>query len=155
MKIVNSVKSFLVYLFGTSLYLGYFPFASGTVSSLLPAFLFYFFQINDSLILVSLPILYLIGFYTANEIKKVHGNDPYIVTIDEFIGFCITMLFLPKTFFYLTVGFLLFRLFDIVKPYPANIFDKKETANGILLDDVFAGIYANLVLQIIKFFFIR
>lgn len=151
MKLVEELKSQLIYFIGTCFLLGYFPFASGTVSTLFPAILFYFFEINDLILLYSIPLIYFLGVYTSSHIQKNHGDDPQIVTIDEFLGFCITMIFIPKTLFYLIFGFILFRILDILKPFPINYFDNKNTAHGIMLDDVFAGLIANLILQVCKF----
>lgn len=70
--------------------------------------------------------------------------------IDEIVGYLVTMLFLPLHWFFIILGFFVFRIFDIVKPYPIRKIDNNPNLRGfgVMLDDVLAGIYANIVLQI-------
>jgi phosphatidylglycerophosphatase A len=94
-------------------------------------------------------IAFVVGIYlcakTANDLG-VHDH-PGIVW-DEFVGFWITMLAAPAGWLWIVVGFLLFRLFDIVKPWPISLLDKNVHGGfGIMIDDVLAGIFAWLVLQ--------
>ncbi len=74
--------------------------------------------------------------------------DPSIIVIDEIVGMWITMLLIPKTVPAIVIGFVLFRLFDIIKPYPAKQLEHIPSGWGIMLDDVVAGIYANIATQI-------
>lgn len=83
--------------------------------------------------------------YTATRVGK---KDPGIVVIDEVVGQWISLLFLPFTPATACVGFVLFRIMDIVKPWPARDFEALPGGLGIMADDVMAGIYANLVLRI-------
>lgn len=84
--------------------------------------------------------------YTANALK-VHDH-PGIVW-DEIVGFLITMFLVPKQWLWILVGFVLFRIFDILKPWPISLADKKLKGGfGIMLDDVIAGIFALIVIQI-------
>jgi phosphatidylglycerophosphatase A len=86
-----------------------------------------------------------------------HGDhvtaDPSIVVIDEIVGIWITLLFLPKTL--PVIGFLAFRLFDILKPQPARNLEKIPNGWGIMLDDVIAGIYANIATQAARLFLVH
>ena len=66
------------------------------------------------------------------------------------MGYFLTMLWIPKTFLFICVGFLLFRLLDIVKPFPCRQLEKVRGGFGVVLDDVFAGIYANVALQLLR-----
>jgi phosphatidylglycerophosphatase A len=110
------------------------------------------------MIIIGLTVL---GIYTATitekEMKKKlgsdKGNDPGIIVIDEIIGMLIALLFIPKTTFFLITAFILFRIFDIAKPYPARTMEKLHGGWGIVLDDVVAGIYANIVIQIGRLIF--
>ena len=84
--------------------------------------------------------------YTAKALK-VHDH-PAIVW-DEIVGFFITMFMVPKTWVYILVGFVLFRFFDILKPWPISLADKNVKGGlGIMLDDVIAGIFALIIIQI-------
>lgn len=77
-------------------------------------------------------------------------HDPGEIVIDEVVGYVVTMTWLPKTGLFLLAGFLLFRFFDIVKPYPIRIIDQKVRGGmGTVLDDVAAGLVANIILQLI------
>jgi len=82
--------------------------------------------------------------------KQIGGHDHSHIVIDEVVGFLITMTWLPLTWQSFAFGFLLFRLFDILKPWPISHFDKKVTRGlGVVVDDVVAGICANILLQIL------
>ncbi|MDA0986715.1 MAG: phosphatidylglycerophosphatase A [Bacteroidetes bacterium] len=153
MNILSKIKIFLFYFFGTGFYTGYSPLASGTIATILTASIIYFFNFSDLIILISIHFLFVIGLISSNYLKNIHGNDPYIVTIDEVVGFLIAILFLPKTIFFIIIGFIFFRFFDIVKPPPANYFDNLKSSHGIMLDDVVAGIYTNIILQMINYFY--
>ena len=144
---------FFIKLFGTGFYSGFFPFASGTFASLvaLIVFLFPSFHVWYNL-LVLILIFYWIGVYTAEKIERLVGQDPSIVVIDEFVGMWLSLIFLPISVITIVLAFILFRVFDILKPFPANYFNNKSGGNAIMLDDVIAGIYANLVLQLFVLF---
>ena len=79
-----------------------------------------------------------------------------MVTIDEVVGYLVAMFTFPATWKWMLAGFILFRLFDTTKPWPASYFDKRSKLTGsVVYDDVMAGIYANLCLQIFRLFFIK
>lgn len=132
---------------------GYAPIAPGTAGSAVGVLLFY--------ILSPLPLawyLAIIVFVTLGAIRfsgkaeKILGTkDPPQVVIDEIAGQLITLALLPPNWQYMLAGFLLFRLFDIIKPWPANTINRDMHGGaGIVLDDVVAGFYANLLLQIAR-----
>lgn len=75
-------------------------------------------------------------------------DDPKIV-IDEIMGFFITMLWVPRTALFIVAGFILFRFFDILKPFPIRRLEKVRGGFGVVLDDVMAGIFANVILRLI------
>ena len=81
----------------------------------------------------------------ANALFGEH--DSRKIVIDEIVGYLVAMLFIPASVEYLAAGFVAFRLFDILKPYPAGMVDKKVGGGlGVVLDDVIAGVYTNIVL---------
>lgn len=145
---------FLINLFGTGFFSGYFPFASGTFGSLV-ALLFYLIPGFEILYLhIGLIIsFFVIGVYAAGKIESLRGHDPSIVVIDEFIGMWISLLFIPKIWYFLIFAFFLFRFFDITKIFPASYYDRKKGGFSIMFDDVIAGVYANICLQIIILIF--
>ncbi len=79
-------------------------------------------------------------------------NDPPEVVIDEVVGFLLTLFLLPLTWLTLCLGFVLFRFFDIAKPFPIRRLEKKLTGGtGVVLDDLLAGVYANLSLRLVLY----
>jgi phosphatidylglycerophosphatase A len=82
--------------------------------------------------------------------------DCSFIVVDELAGFLITMFMVPPGLITATLGFFLFRFFDIVKPPPANFFNKRKKGGyDVVMDDVFAGMYANLVLQGVVYFLLK
>jgi phosphatidylglycerophosphatase A len=133
---------------GSALGTGYAPIASGTVGSALAvAWCFIPGAASTDVLLPLSVLLFFVGAKVADRMETYYGPDPAEVTIDEVVGQWITYLFLPASVGLLIAGFFLFRLFDIIKPYPARRFDRRRGGWMIMLDDVVAGIYANLVLQ--------
>ncbi|MGK0441467.1 MAG: phosphatidylglycerophosphatase A [Pseudohongiellaceae bacterium] len=110
------------------------------------------------LLLLQLPMLayvlvvlvaFIVGVYLCGKTADDLGvHDHPGIVWDEFVGFWITMLAAPAGWLWIVVGFLLFRLFDIWKPWPIKFLDQKiESGLGIMLDDVLAGVYALILLQ--------
>lgn len=102
-------------------------------------------------VLIGLAIL-VIGIYTGNKVEPFWGKDSYRVVIDEVAGMWITMLFVPiNNIKLLIAGLVLFRFFDMVKPLGVRRMEDLKGGLGVMMDDVLAGVYANLVLQLIVF----
>ncbi|MCC8411106.1 phosphatidylglycerophosphatase A [Mucilaginibacter sp. UR6-1] len=102
-------------------------------------------------VLIGLAIL-LTGIYTGNKVEPFWGKDSYRVVIDEVAGMWITMLFVPiNNIKLLIAGLILFRFFDMVKPLGVRRMEDLKGGLGVMMDDVLAGVYANLVLQLIIF----
>ena len=99
---------------------------------------------------LSLVIFVSGAVFTSGLSRKLVGReDPPEIVIDEVAGFSLTLFLLPLSWFSLSLGFLLFRLFDISKPFPIKRLEKIKGGFGIVMDDLLAGIYANLVLRIV------
>ncbi len=144
------MKRLLIFSIGTGLGAGYAPLAPGTAGSLLAVIVFLLWPQNALCWIFVTLFFLLIGIPVSTFIEKEKGEDPSLVVIDEVVGQWTTLLFLP--FFNWKValaGFFLFRLFDIWKPFPINLSQKLPAGWGIMVDDVLAGIYGNMVLQII------
>jgi len=150
-----SFKDRLKLFFASGFFAGYFPFASGTVGSFLAILIFLLIPgFSEPYILVIFILLFLIiGIYTSDFAEKVYGFDPPEVVIDEIVGMWFTMLFVPKTFLLAGIGFVLFRIFDIVKPFPAKQSQELKGGLGIMLDDLIAGFYSLTILHIILLIF--
>jgi phosphatidylglycerophosphatase A len=141
--------------FASGFLTGYFPIASGTVGSFLAILIYLFIPgFSEPYILVIFILFFLIiGIYTSDFAEKVYGFDPPEVVIDEIVGMWITMLFVPKTFVLSAIGFLLFRVFDIIKPFPAKQSQQIKGGLGIMIDDLIAGFYSLIILHIILLIF--
>ena len=157
------------YLFVTCFGIGSFRFAPGTITSLITTIflysLFHIVNLSNNLILIFLLIVFIYSFYAVSEYIKYNENkDPKEVVIDEFIGQSIPIYLYEishgtikdskeAVLFYLYI-FVLFRFFDIKKPFPINFFDKKfKNSFGVIFDDVIAGFY--VVLTLIIFMIIK
>lgn len=141
--------NFIDTIIGTGFFTGYVPAAAGTFGSLVAAAFFFLPTFSDPYILIpSTIVLFIIGGIVAGRMEKIHGQDPSIVTVDEFVGMWISMWYIPFSLLNLALAFVVFRVLDILKPYPAADIDKKSGGWNIMLDDVIAGFYTNIILQI-------
>jgi len=148
--LVSLIKKHSSYAVCTVLGAGYFPFAPGTFASILAAILVYLLQ--PQLFILSLAIIFAFssGIIFSKEVEKNDGKDPKHVVIDEVAGQWITFLFIVDTSFIIIIsGLFLFRGFDILKPFGINRIQDKENGWGVMLDDILAGIYSNIILQIL------
>lgn len=131
--------------------IGYLPVCPGTFASFFAIGIYAI--IGDLGIIIKLffiLILFNIGVYAANFVEKaLNKKDPGVIVIDEVIGYLITVYLLPFNVLYAVLGFILFRFYDIIKPYPIKKIEKICGGWGIMLDDVLAGIYACITLNII------
>ena len=131
-------------------YVGYFPIAPGTAGSLAALALFAFIKWIDvtAIELAAIVAVFAIGVWAAHGTEIALGRkDPGIVVIDEVLGMLITLAVLPLSLPCIALGFLLFRVLDVVKPYPAAQLEHLHGGLGIMADDAVAGIYAHLVLR--------
>ena len=159
----------LNYLFVTCFGIGSFRFAPGTIASLITTIflygLFHIINLSNNVILIILLIIFVYSFYAVTEYIKYNENkDPKEVVVDEFIGQSIPIYLYEishgaakdsqeAVLFYLYI-FILFRYFDIKKPFPVSLFDKKfKNSFGVIMDDVVAGLY--VVLTLIIFMIIK
>ena len=157
------------YLFVTCFGIGTFRFAPGTITSLVTAIflfsLFHIINLSNNIILIALVLIFIYSFYAVSEyIKENENKDPKEIVVDEFIGQSIPIYLYEiahgtmkdpqeSVLFYLYI-FILFRYFDIKKPYPVNYIDKKfKNSFGVIIDDVVAGLY--VVLTLIIFMIIK
>jgi phosphatidylglycerophosphatase A len=139
-------------------FLGYLP-ASGTLCSAAVAGLLWFVQSRTHFFHTpGAPLLYwlgclaviAVGFFLASGSSDLFGReDSGKIVIDEVAGQLITFLFVPITVRALIAGFVLFRFFDIVKPFPVYMMEELDDGVGVTMDDVAAGIYANVSLLLI------
>jgi len=136
--------------------IGFIPIASGTFGSLAGILIGYIlYYINHNLLYFIIPILFILGVFTSNVYQKQTGEkDSSIIVIDEVVGQLIAMLFIIDNPLLVFISFILFRIFDIFKPWPASYADSKINGGlGVMLDDVFAGIYTLIFLFFIELIF--
>ncbi len=128
---------------------GLIPFMPGTWGSLLGLLIACLSQWNPWLYLSLFFMLFAAGYWAVGKLDLSENKDPSFVVMDEVLGMMLTLMFHPLTFSSALYGFLLFRLFDITKPYPLRRLEKLPGYWGILLDDLGAGIYGWLVLFVL------
>ncbi len=144
---------FLAFGFGS----GLAPVAPGTFGTLV--------GIPFFLLMVSLPlwlyiffvlVFFLFGVWLCDRSSKLLGvHDHGGIVWDEIVGYLVTMMAAPKGWEWITIGFVLFRVFDIFKPWPIGYLDRHVSGGlGIMIDDILAGIYAMLILQLWVHFFV-
>lgn len=140
----------LIILFTTGFYSGYFPIASGTAGSFVGVGLY---LLMDRFLplpyygVVTL-VVFILGILASSKAEIIFGKkDSGKIVIDEIVGFMVTMFAIPSTWKYILAGFFLFRVFDVIKPFPIRRFEKLEGGSGVMLDDFIAGVYVNLILH--------
>ncbi len=147
------MKNILANWVSTVLKIGYLPIAPGTWGSLAAIAVWFIIieSISTITFIVVIIIIFTFGVYTSSITERyLKEIDPSIIVIDEWIGQWIALLFLQKSLLWGLVAFALFRLFDIWKPYPIKTIEKIQGGWGIMLDDVVAGVYALLVLSVLR-----
>ncbi len=135
---------------------GLSPFAPGTFGTLVAIPLYLIIQPLPLSYYLALTLLSLVlGFYLCEQTAKALGvHDHGGIVWDEIVGYFITMIAVPLDWKWIIAGFILFRFFDIVKPWPIKWIDAKVSGGvGIMLDDVLAGIFALIGLHLIIFFY--
>ena len=148
----------LITAIATGLYVGYLPKAPGSFGTLL--------AIPLHMLFTRFPLPYywlalfatlVIGVLCAGSMEKLLDlRDPGVVVIDEVLGMLITLIGAPDNPWVWGIGFVLFRFFDIVKPYPIGLVDQRFHGGlGIMLDDIIAGLYSLAALQLICHFWFK
>jgi phosphatidylglycerophosphatase A len=133
--------------------IGYIKKGSGTVAALMMCVVWYFsfrnYSPNNWLLAGIIIIIFVVGIWSSTAVEKIWGKDSSKVVIDEIGGMCVSLFLLPVCVPYIIIGFVLFRCFDIAKP----LFIRKSEALpggwGVMADDLLAGIFANLILQVV------
>lgn len=137
-------------IIATLFFIGYFPFAPGTIASLFAMIILFIFKFSDTSIFIMLIITLILGIISSNKIEKqTDKKDPSYVVIDEFAGYLTSVLWIPLTIQNLLLAFIFFRFFDILKPPPIKQIEKNvEGGLGIMIDDIIAGVMSNFLLRI-------
>jgi phosphatidylglycerophosphatase A len=138
-------------LIATGLGIGYIRKGSGTVAAAVCALVWYLAQAGGYPALVSYALTAMIvavGVWSSGNVERYWGKDSNYVVIDEIAGMSISLLFLPVTLPVVLAAFVLFRFFDIVKPLYIRRAEQLPGGWGVMADDVAAGIYSNVLVQI-------
>jgi len=147
--------NYFISLLATGFGVGYSPVAPGTLGTLIAIPVYYFLSaIPSPLYEITLIGFFFLSVWISENAEIFFGKkDDQRIVIDEMMGFLITMLWVPKATHFIVIGFFLFRFFDILKPFPIRHLEKKFKGGfGVVLDDVMAGAYGNIILQIISYF---
>ena len=149
-KVFRSPVHFLAFGFGS----GLAPFAPGTFGTLMAIPLYLLISQLPLLAYALITLLVcLTGIWICDQSSRSLGvHDHSGIVWDEFAGYFVTMLMAPATWYWIVTGFTLFRLFDIWKPWPISVLDKKVQGGlGIMVDDILAGIYAMICMQLLLY----
>jgi phosphatidylglycerophosphatase A len=127
---------------------GYAPIAPGTFGSAAGLVLWWLLPATAAIQLVAIVALFVLGSWSGNHAERYFGRtDPGQVVVDEVMGMLITLFMNPVGWAGAAVAFFLFRLFDVIKPYPSDRLEKLHGGIGVMADDGMAAVYANLVLR--------
>ncbi|MDR1662961.1 MAG: phosphatidylglycerophosphatase A [Endomicrobium sp.] len=143
----------IVIFFSSVAYLGYIKCASGTFGSLAGVLFWVFFMPKNIFVqLYSLVAIFFISIFSSSLAEYIYKiKDDHRIVIDEVAGTWFSLALLPKNFLFFFLGFLLFRLLDIKKPWIIKSVQNIKGGLGITIDDVVAGIFVNFILQIVNF----
>ncbi len=145
----------LAVFLATAAYSGYFPFAPGTVGSGVGLVVYGLIKWIDppnvrAVELAFIVGLFAVGVWAATTAERYFGGvDPGPIVLDEVVGMLVTLAFIPVGITGAVVGFVLFRIFDVIKPFPARQLEALHGGFGVMADDAMAAIYANVSLRLL------
>ena len=142
----------VIKMISSGLYAGYSPIAPGTIGSMWGVLIY--LQLKDFPIIYAVVtvLLFVIGFLICGRAEKVFDKkDSPRIVIDEIASMCLVYFFIRPSFFMVASGFVIFRIFDIIKPPPARRLEKFAGSHGVMLDDIVAAVYTVAVLWILSF----
>jgi phosphatidylglycerophosphatase A len=142
----------LAVFLATAGYTGYFPIAPGTVGSAVGLVVYAaVWWTQSSLVEASLIlVLFAAGVWAGTIAERYFGGiDPGPIVLDEVVGMLITLAFIPVGWAAALAGFVLFRVFDVIKPFPAARLEKLHGGLGVMADDAMAAVYANISLRLL------
>ena len=147
------MKKGLIIFLATGIYSGFFPIVAGTVGTI-PAWLIAYFLIGGNQLVLGIltAVTFVLAIWSAGEAEKMYGHDAKKIVIDEWAGMFLTLLFIPFSLANYLIAFFAFRFFDVAKVPPASQAERLRGGWGITLDDIIAGIYANILTRVIIYF---
>ncbi|MCX7793451.1 MAG: phosphatidylglycerophosphatase A [Thermodesulfovibrionales bacterium] len=149
-KVHKSRQHFFI-IIASLFYTGFIPLAPGTCGTLLALLFFMFFKIEGILFIVFFIGISFLGVYVSDRAEDIlKERDSRHIVIDEFTGYMVSIAGIPADMKNLFIAFFLFRLFDIIKPFPIRSVERRFKGGlSIMLDDIIAGIYSNIVLRLL------
>lgn len=142
----------LAVFLATAGYSGYFPVAPGTVGSAVGLLVYAVVWWTGSMAfeLACIAALFAVGVWAGTTAERYFGGiDPGPVVLDEVVGMLLTLLWIPVGLTGALAGFVLFRVFDVIKPFPARRLESLHGGLGVMADDAMAAVYANVVLRLL------
>ena len=140
----------LVMVLATGFFVGYIPFAPGTFGSIVGLPLCFLLSKTELPLAIHFNLMFIfLAIWISDRAEKIlEQNDPGCIVIDEMAGIMVTFLGLPFNTISVAAGFVTFRFFDILKPFPIRYVERKLAGGtGIVMDDLMAGVYSNIVLR--------
>ena len=137
-------------IIATGFFLGYIPVAPATFSCLISIVIWYFLLPFKVIYIIVAGLTFLVGIIVSHSLVKVWGKDPHRIVIDEYACFLLPLYFTPKAILPLAMTFILFRIFDILKPPPLKKLEHLPGGWGVMLDDFGAAVYTTIVILIIQ-----
>lgn len=135
--------------------IGWSPIMPGTLGTLLAIPLYLILEPHRTAYIITLILMFFVGWFICSVAEKIlDRKDPPEVVWDEMLGYLLVMLLVPAEPFYIILGFVLFRLFDIVKPWPIRWLERTIPGGlGIIVDDIAAAFYARVVMSLLLILF--
>ncbi len=144
------IRNFITKALSTVFYLGYLPFIPGTFASVAGLLLFYLVKSSSFLhILLTLALL-ILGFLVSGRAERIFNKkDAKFIVIDEVSGMLLALIWIPYDIRLVVIAFIMFRILDTFKPYPSGKLENLSGSLGIMSDDIIAGLYTNIILQVV------
>lgn len=146
-----SIRIFLIKILSTFFYVGYLPFIPATFASIVGVLLIYLLKDNSFIYILFTVVLIILGFLISGKAEKIFNKkDARFIVIDEVSGMLLSLLFIPYDIKLIVIAFILFRILDAFKPYPSDRLQRLAGSIGIMSDDIVAGLYTNIILQVVS-----
>lgn len=148
----GEIFDFLIKLLASGFYSGYTPFVPGTAGTFLGVLIYIFLMPKtDYAYFFTLLTFIILGIFLSSRAELIYDKkDDQRIVIDEITGYLLSMFLLPYKFSVVASGFVVFRIFDWVKPYPAKRLQNLKGGIGVMADDIIAGVYTCVCLHIIN-----
>ena len=145
-----NIRKTIIKIISTFFYIGYLPLIPGTFGSIAGVFLYYLLKDSIPIYTIFSCILIILGFLVSGPAERMlNKKDASCIVIDEVCGMLLSLIFLPYDIKIVVLAFILFRILDATKPFPSDRLQRLKGGPGIMADDLVAGLYTNIILQIV------